>query len=230
MNVTLKSAALAATFALGVGAADAATVTFDFTTAGSGRQTLLSYTMGGLTMDVTATGGAGKVQTWKWAGLGSPDDGQHQVDSKGVPETINFAFSQAVKLVTVTFNPTYVQPWDSFALSQGGAVLGSPLGVVASVDVSDLTTAADSFGVGAVGVTLFSRQTSNPNTGSCFATGWYDKTTGEKNYRCYSAFKITSLTVDYDDTPPPSPVPLPAAGWLLMAGLGGFAALRRRRG
>ncbi|MFN7225534.1 MAG: VPLPA-CTERM sorting domain-containing protein [Paracoccaceae bacterium] len=27
----------------------------------------------------------------------------------------------------------------------------------------------------------------------------------------------------------PSPVPLPAAGWLLMAGVGGLAAMRRRR-
>ena len=35
-------------------------------------------------------------------------------------------------------------------------------------------------------------------------------------------------------TPPPppdvSPIPLPAAGWLLLAGLGGLAAMRRRRG
>lgn len=29
--------------------------------------------------------------------------------------------------------------------------------------------------------------------------------------------------------PPPPPVPLPAAGWLMIAGLGGLAALRRRR-
>lgn len=30
-------------------------------------------------------------------------------------------------------------------------------------------------------------------------------------------------------TPPPSPVPLPAAGWLLLAGIAGMGAIRRRR-
>lgn len=34
----------------------------------------------------------------------------------------------------------------------------------------------------------------------------------------------TTLTVETD----PSPVPLPAAGWMLMAGIAGFGALRRR--
>jgi hypothetical protein len=31
------------------------------------------------------------------------------------------------------------------------------------------------------------------------------------------------------DVPPPSEVPLPAAGWLMLAGIGGLAALRRRK-
>lgn len=39
------------------------------------------------------------------------------------------------------------------------------------------------------------------------------------------------ITVDGAAPPPPQPgaVPLPAAGWMLMAGVGGLAALRRRR-
>ncbi|WP_135503328.1 VPLPA-CTERM sorting domain-containing protein [Roseovarius aestuariivivens] len=38
-------------------------------------------------------------------------------------------------------------------------------------------------------------------------------------------FKLKSITVNYE----PSVVPIPAAGWLMLGALGGFAALRRRK-
>jgi hypothetical protein len=41
------------------------------------------------------------------------------------------------------------------------------------------------------------------------------------------AFKLQSLT--YNTVPPVSEVPLPAAGWLLLAGLGGMGAMKRRK-
>ena len=59
-------------------------------------------------------------------------------------------------------------------------------------------------------------QTAVDAMGSMFALGAYYYTSG---------FKVQSITVSYDDT---SEVPLPAAGWLLIAGLGGLAVMKRR--
>lgn len=52
--------------------------------------------------------------------------------------------------------------------------------------------------------------------GSMFAIGAYYYTSG---------FKVQSITVSYN-TPE---IPLPAAGWLMLAGLGGLAAMKRRK-
>lgn len=49
-------------------------------------------------------------------------------------------------------------------------------------------------------------------------------------------YRIASISVEYQmipppppPPPPPNPVPLPAAGWLLLGGIGGLTALRRRQ-
>ncbi|MEL6960228.1 MAG: NF038132 family protein [Pseudomonadota bacterium] len=89
------------------------------------------------------------------------------------------------------------------------------------------------------------------SSGSCFAagcgyTGWVKSTYTIQNAGTYnftfgvtnwsdnafdSAFAIAGLKVDGTVIidPNPSTVPLPAAGWMLLAGLGGMAALGRRR-
>lgn len=64
---------------------------------------------------------------------------------------------------------------------------------------------------------------------SCDRYGRYDRSgqyTCEKEHEKYYGFKIRSITVEYEDTPQ---IPLPAAGWMLIAGLGGMAALRRKK-
>ena len=43
-------------------------------------------------------------------------------------------------------------------------------------------------------------------------------------------FALSNITFWDTTTPPPAPVPLPASALLLLAGVGGFAALRRRKG
>jgi hypothetical protein len=42
-------------------------------------------------------------------------------------------------------------------------------------------------------------------------------------------WKLKKISVTYTPPPPPNVVPLPAAGWMLLAGLGGIAAMKRRR-
>lgn len=90
------------------------------------------------------------------------------------------------------------------------------------------------------------------DSGSCYSTGCGLTGWVESNYTLATAgdyklqFGVTNWNdtifdsglaiaganiggVAIDPTDPPSAVPLPAAGWLLMAGLGGLSVVRRRR-
>jgi hypothetical protein len=233
-SIAAVSTAVAISFV--ANAAAAATITtFSFDTANSGTKTSLSYTVDGLTLDLTTTGGAGKIETWKNSGLGAPKDSHHQVDSWGLPETINFAFDKKVSIHKITFNAHYVDLWDLFLLSENGSALGDPREVKPSVDVT--TGMAKSFGIGAVGSSVFWSRTPFHNNGdnACkrLDKEWV-RTSRHNGYwnhelECFSAFKITSITVKWDEPEEPEVVPLPAAGWLLLGGLAGLVAMRRSR-
>lgn len=213
----LKKLALGAALVGAAGVAEAATVTFDFTTANRGASSSLNYTAGGLTLTVSATGGDGKVQTWAGSGLGVPDRDYHFVDSTYSPETVVFDFSKLVKLVKVTF--AYVDPWDDFKLTQEGVSLGV-FDVLASVNTT--TGLADTFGIGADGKVTGNYVSADDYDKACVNGTWATSYTDT----CYSAFKIKSITVDVPD---PAPVPLPAAGVMLLAALGGLGLAKRRK-
>jgi hypothetical protein len=218
----LKSVVLGLVAAVGLsGAASAKTVTFDFSAASSGSwASSLSYNVGGVGLTVTGsdtTGAAGHVQTWAGHGLGvkSATDctfhgacfgSDHQVDSNGRKDIVNLAFSQAVSITQIAFS--YVDQNDTFDFYLSGNKLAQ-LGVSPLVSVN--SALGNLFGIGA-GVS--SQQVCSLFKGRNFCqTKWN-----------FSAFKLTSITVDA-----PAAVPVPAAGLMLLGGVGALAMFRRKR-
>jgi hypothetical protein len=63
-------------------------------------------------------------------------------------------------------------------------------------------------------------------TGTVFAIGATAFKFSNSNTTRHSYLKLKKMHVTYDA---PEVIPLPAAGWLLLGGLGGLAAMKRRR-
>ncbi|MCU0907112.1 MAG: VPLPA-CTERM sorting domain-containing protein [Rhodobacteraceae bacterium] len=134
----------------------------------------------------------------------------HQVDGSGRNELAVLDFgSRVVQLTSVTFARAY-------STGQRGG------------DLFDLFVFGNGLGAGAT-QSFFDRPINCGNSGctvnvaSLMASG---SVFGLGAFADASAFKIQA--VSFADVPP-SVIPLPAAGWGLIAGLGALAALKRRR-
>ena len=208
----------AAAAALLAGAADAASATFNFGASSNGSWVNeLTYSAPGLTLSVTGQdiyGRFSEVQTWAGHGLGvySFRDDSHQIDSAGRDDIAVLSFSRPVTIRSLAFS--YVDGTDSFnfLVDAGSGLMKIFTDKVAPNYALAGDQTAQRFGVGATVTTLLS--CSLLYATQC-STSYYE-----------SAFKLWAVTVDYDE---PSPVPLPAAGFMALAGLGALGALRRVR-
>ncbi|WP_299814972.1 VPLPA-CTERM sorting domain-containing protein [uncultured Jannaschia sp.] len=211
----LRSILFATTASLGLaGAADAATHTFSLADDGSTSQVERTFTYGDLSLTVTGAIFGYDAKTGKAAftpiatqshdkGIGIQNsllDNTHLVDGSGKQEALVFTFNREVRLDNISFS--YWDGNDHFALATG-----------ANVDFKGISGSGSSF--------YHTEGFSKDYTSDIFALGAFEKN---------DEYKVKKLTVSYDDTPPPSPVPLPAAAWMLVAGIGGLAAAARRKG
>lgn len=128
------------------------------------------------------------------------------IDSWGRDESMVFTFDQAVSVTGVEI---------SLSIGSGDYVVFSDGGL------DRLPTAlGTTFAIGA-------RTTIEDSTCYFFGVSYDCDAVNE------SGIRISGMTVTYDDElvgPAPAPVPLPASSLLLLAGVAGFGAMKRRKG
>ena len=208
------SVALAAAL-LTAGAASAATVSFDFTGASSNV-----FTVGGVSVTATAhrLNRNGTIQSTQRTlgrysnGLGVTSSGndRHYVDGAGSHnDVVRFSFSQVVRIISVTF--AYADSGDSFSFGYQGSS-----GYQHLTNAQPFNATNTSWNYAA-----------NPDEATyTFGGTYWSSIFGIGAVDSRSEYKIAGMTVETVD---PSVVPLPAAGWALLAGVGALAAVKRRR-
>ena len=113
---------------------------------------------------------------------------------------------KTVELTSITF--AYADKYDKFDVFSFGN--GAYHGAYATDYEYDIKT-----GGGSGGYSVRTVSISGLDTGSVFGIGAYHHG---------SEFKIKAI--HFEEV---NPIPLPAAGWMLLAGLGGLAAMKRRK-
>lgn len=218
-KTTLAALGVAASMVLAAGAASASTIQFNLWGSTSTNKTSFSYTVGDV--DLTITGfscgdnngpnhsscESEKIDRWN-TGIGMHRGGSdsHQVDGRGRNEFLRLDFSPSITLKKLQF--TYADKWDQFSFFtmgvSGWTYVGNGYACQSGVNCGNTSTAH-----------WFTF--SGTYSGTSFLVGAKGK---------YDDWKLRGVKVYYEE---PEVIPLPAAGWLLLGGLGGLAAMKRRR-
>jgi hypothetical protein len=147
-----------------------------------------------------------------WSSSSKKCSESHQIDGCGANEMAVLDFGASiVKLTQITFAKGYSSAKEMFDLFAFGNGTGSS----ATLNKLDLVITDKLSNCPASGCTV-----------DVSGFGFVGSIFGIGAYRDASAFKVKG--VSFDIVPPVPEVPLPAAGWMLVAGLGGLAALRRK--
>lgn len=156
----------------------------------------------------------------------TPIDNTHQVDGSGLIDFIEISFSQpsAVHQINLTYfheDYSYVD-WDcNFNWKTWKCDWSSE---VVEVDRDDFRWMVDSSGDGAIGVGDWISNDISADPFSGF-TGEFASVWGFGAFGSNDAWKLKTVDVKYDM----APIPLPAAGFLLLGGVGALGFLARRK-
>lgn len=208
----LSAAALAVAL-LSASAASAAVISFDFRSAPSNV-----FSSGGVTVTATAhtmandqSFGPQVTLGLSPSGLGAQSEPPDSplVDGQDTNEIVRFAFSEVVRIVSLTLSEADDEDTFSFGYQDD-------LGYQHLTSAQTLNSGSTTWNFAA-----------DPDEATyTFNNSYLSSIFGIGAISDNSEFTIAGMTVETSD---PSAVPLPSAGWCLIAGLGSLAALKRRR-